>query len=280
MPYLAFIFIFCVQTTFAHQWKKIDISDMNRQVIDGDTFKVDLNKDGTFSKRETVRLLYVDTPELSASHKGTNRQYGMLAKSFLEKALKKSQLKLSINPSNLYGSYNRILGILSFRNRLINLELIQKGHSYFDTRFQFPENYNIYAKAEKIAFEKKRGIWKSAKLRKSYLRRLFKERKTVMSSKNSIYHSKILDAKKITLSQFRKKFIRVRGLLLKQKSLSNGVELILLQHSSLPIQTVSFKPLPLWILFVKKNRKICIEGVVNSYKRNYQIEIYRFLQSC
>ena len=47
------------------KWKKISLKKMKLQVIDGDTFDADFNRNGRFTNpQERVRLLYVDTPEL------------------------------------------------------------------------------------------------------------------------------------------------------------------------------------------------------------------------
>ena len=51
-------------------WEKISLKKMNLQVIDGDTFDADFNRNGRFSNpQERVRLLYVDTPELKTHTK-------------------------------------------------------------------------------------------------------------------------------------------------------------------------------------------------------------------
>jgi endonuclease YncB( thermonuclease family) len=74
------------------KWKKISLSKMNLRVIDGDTFDADLDRNGLFSNpEERIRLLYVDTPELSKSHKGKDPKYGLPAKAFLKSALSKGK---------------------------------------------------------------------------------------------------------------------------------------------------------------------------------------------
>ena len=50
---------------------------MKVRVIDGDTFDADIDRNGLFSNpEERIRLLYVDTPELSESHKGKDPKHG------------------------------------------------------------------------------------------------------------------------------------------------------------------------------------------------------------
>ena len=47
------------------KWKNISLKKMKLQVIEGDTFDADFNRNGRFTNpQERVRLLYVETPEL------------------------------------------------------------------------------------------------------------------------------------------------------------------------------------------------------------------------
>ncbi len=65
---------------------------MKVKVIDGDTFDVDIDRNGLFSNSEEwIRLLYVDTPELSESYKGKDPRHGLPVKVFLKSALFKRQ---------------------------------------------------------------------------------------------------------------------------------------------------------------------------------------------
>ena len=75
------------------KWKNISLKKMKLQVIDGDTFDADFNRNGRFTNpQERVRLLYVDTPELNKSHKGKDPKLGLPAKGFLRKVLSKQML--------------------------------------------------------------------------------------------------------------------------------------------------------------------------------------------
>ena len=74
---------------------------MKVEVIDGDTFDADMNRNVKFSNpEERIRLLYVDTPELSKSHKGKDPKFGLPAKEFLSSVLGKKAAVLWIDPSN------------------------------------------------------------------------------------------------------------------------------------------------------------------------------------
>ena len=72
---------------------------MKIRVIDGDTFDVDIDRKGLFSNpEERIRLLYVDTPELSESHKGKDIKQGLPAKAFLNSTLLKGKAALRVDP--------------------------------------------------------------------------------------------------------------------------------------------------------------------------------------
>jgi len=72
-------------------WEKISLKKLKLQVIDGDTFDADFNRNGRFTNpQERVRLLYVDTPELKKSHKGKDPKLGLPAKGFLSTVLSKT----------------------------------------------------------------------------------------------------------------------------------------------------------------------------------------------
>jgi endonuclease YncB( thermonuclease family) len=73
-------------------WKKISLQKMRAKLIDGDTFDADRNRNGKFSNpEERIRLLYVDTPELSKSHKGKDLKFGLPAKGYLSSVLRKTK---------------------------------------------------------------------------------------------------------------------------------------------------------------------------------------------
>ena len=61
------------------------------------------------------RLLYVDTPELSESHKGKDPKHGLTAKAFLKSALLKGKAALRVDTKNKKGDYGRLVAILEVR---------------------------------------------------------------------------------------------------------------------------------------------------------------------
>ena len=70
-------------------WEKISLKKLKLQVIDGDTFDVDFNRNGRFSNsHERVWLLYVDTPELKNHTKEKTPNWVCLLKVFKDSAFK------------------------------------------------------------------------------------------------------------------------------------------------------------------------------------------------
>ncbi len=282
--------IFSAQETFALEgqvlpknWEKISLQKMKAEVIDGDTIDADLNRNGKFSNpEERIRLLYVDTPELSKSHKGKDPKFGLPAKEFLSSVLRKKAAVLWIDPSNRTGNYGRLLAVLEVKGHNINLALIKQGHSYFDTRYSWPEDFKIYAKAEAYAFEKHLGIWSYKKSRKRYLLRMRKEGKTVYSRKNPYFVSKIQKAQSISLSKFNGRFVRVRGKIKKINTLGKGAQLIYLYHQRMKkgLAVISFENQRKWLGLnkIRKGDFLQIEGFATLYKqKQWQIRLHRAL---
>ena len=282
--------IFSAQETFALEgqvlpknWEKISLQKMKAEVIDGDTIDADLNRNGKFSNpEERIRLLYVDTPELSKSYKGKDPKFGLPAKEFLSSVLRKKAAVLWIDPSNRTGNYGRLLAVLEVKGHNINLALIKQGHSYFDTRYSWPEDFKIYAKAEAYAFEKHLGIWSYKKSRKRYLLRMRKEGKTVYSRKNPYFVSKIQKAQSISLSKFNGRFVRVRGKIKKINTLGKGAQLIYLYHQRMKkgLAVISFENQRNWLGLnkIRKGDFLQIEGFATLYKqKQWQIRLHRAL---
>ncbi|MBF0280212.1 MAG: thermonuclease family protein [SAR324 cluster bacterium] len=271
---------FAVGQAIPHQWIRIPATYLNKHIIDGDTFDIDLNKNKRFEKsRERIRLLYVDTPELSESHKGKNLKFGLPAKRFLHRVLHSQQIYLWIDPKNRYDKFGRILAIVEVMQRNINLELIQLGYSYFDTRFSLPAAYQTYADRESEAFSKYRGIWSTALSRESYLKRLQKEGKTVRSEENDLFFSKTLAAKSLDLEKFLNRFIMTTGRIHKITSPRRKLDLVFLQNShdssGLRIVLSERRKELLQLGHLKIGDHVYVEGFVSLYRNSPQIVIHR-----
>ena len=132
--------------------------------------------------------------------------------------LSKTNAVLWVDPKNKTGNYGRLLAVLEVKGLNINLALIKRGHSYFNTRYAWPDGFKTYALAEAYAFEKRLGIWSYRKSRKRYLLRLREEGKTVYSTSNPYFVSKIQKAEVIDLSKYNGRFVRVRAKLKKSSN--------------------------------------------------------------
>lgn len=196
-------------------------------VNDGDTFEADLNGNGRLDlPRERVRLLYVDTPELSASHKGKDLRFGLPARAFLADKLKRPPITLLIDHLRPQDNYGRTLALVHAGKTNLNLQLIRLGHSYFDTRFAFPAAYPRFAEAEAAAFRERLGIWSHPPSRSAYLARLRKEGKTPASPGNALYVSGSHATHRADLAAYRGRFLQMHGKLLKGRRLRKGAWLL------------------------------------------------------
>jgi micrococcal nuclease len=122
--------------------------------VDGDTITVDMN-----GKRETVRMIGVDTPE---THKPNTpvQCYGPAAATFTKNLIGNQRVRLEADPTNQNRDrYDRLLRYVYLPdNRLIAKELIAGGYGFAYTLFPFEKTQDFVA-TEKTAKEKAKGLW-------------------------------------------------------------------------------------------------------------------------
>ncbi|MGK5091152.1 thermonuclease family protein [Deltaproteobacteria bacterium TL4] len=262
------------------KWEAKKVSAYAKKVIDGDTLDIDLNQNKKLTKTERIRLWYVDTPELSDSHKGKDLRFGVSAKGFLEKAITQSTLLLWTNPDQKFDTYHRILGLLTSNQKNLNLEIIRKGHSPFDTRFEWPDDFEVYLQAEALAFNNKKGIWSSPQSRQKYLTRLKAEGRTVYSSQNKWFVVQQRALEHLDPSKYNNHFLKTYGTVQTLKDLSQGAQLIYLKHPQMktgfPIISFEKQRQRLKLNTLKKNDILYVEGFVSKYKnKDWQLQIFR-----
>ena len=114
-------------------------------IHDGDTVTINA-KNGTWFK---VRLWGIDAPEL-------DQPGGKEAMLELIQLIGRKTVTVSVKDRDRYG---RIVGVITYRNRDINREMIQRGHARYYK--QYAPDQKVYADAEQTAKEKKEGLWKS-----------------------------------------------------------------------------------------------------------------------
>ncbi|WP_073151932.1 thermonuclease family protein [Seinonella peptonophila] len=124
-------------------------------VTDGDTIVVNWH-----GKRERVRLLLIDSPEMNYSLKDSSPDpYAFEAKIFLENELLLAEtIELEFD-SQQRDNHGRLLAHLFADGKNVNLALLDEGLARY--AFEFAEyKYSAdYKEAERKAKEKKRNIW-------------------------------------------------------------------------------------------------------------------------
>ena len=273
--------------TLPATWERFPLVDRDVRVIDGDTFDVDLNGDGRLEKKtERVRLLFVDTPELSHSLKGQDRRFGLPAKAALGQLLQ-SRNALWVNPEEPKDRYGRWLGLVELSTGTANLELIRDGHSYFDTRFSLPhpvEAYEAYARAELRAFDLGAGIWSTRESKKRYLLRLQEEGKTVYSTRNPLFRIQVLTPEEVDPEVLEGRFIRVEGIVQRARSLRYGAALLFLRHAhsedGLPVFLGKRQREWFPASMTSPGAHVQVEGFLQHYQsRQWQIRLHRLVAS-
>lgn len=111
-------------------------------IHDGDTITVLQNK-----QKIKVRLFGIDAPE-------KKQDYGQRSKQFLA-SLIAGQI-VEVEPKGK-DRYKRTLGIIHFKGQDINAEIVLNGYAWAYVKYS-----RIYVNQEKLAREKKLGLWQSS----------------------------------------------------------------------------------------------------------------------
>jgi micrococcal nuclease len=122
------------------------------EVVDGDTIHVLIEH-----KKETIRLILVDTPETKHPTKPIE-PYGPEASNFTKKLLDGKQVKLVPDVSER-DRYGRLLMYVWVENQLVNELLLEKGLArvaVFPPNVKYVEAFRAIQKKAQAA---KRGIW-------------------------------------------------------------------------------------------------------------------------
>ena len=125
-------------------------------VVDGDTLVVTTAS----GRRESVRLLGVDTPELHHRARPTEF-YAAEARAFVEQRIAGQQVRLGRDSlrDNDRDRYDRLLRYVYLPDgNSLNAELLRTGHAYAYTRFPLTEN-DRYLALEAEARRAGRGVW-------------------------------------------------------------------------------------------------------------------------
>ena len=144
---IPFIFLCFLVNSHARDSNLFDFYVLN--VIDGDTIKVKFE-----NKIKKIRLSAIDAPEIKQNH-------GRESKKFLLDLIKKKKIKFHKLGTDRYG---RLLGIIYFNDKDVNLEMVINGHAWVYRKYlrSIPKKYRyLYKNAEKEAKSRKIGLWKN-----------------------------------------------------------------------------------------------------------------------
>lgn len=126
-----------------------------KRVVDGDTLV--LEKEGTEYK---VRLIGVNTPESVHLDKTKNTEFGKVASEFTKKRLenKTVDVEFDAGPTDRYG---RLLVYLYVDGVSYNEVLLEEGMAQVMIYSPNVKNAELYKSIEKVAKDKKVGLWKN-----------------------------------------------------------------------------------------------------------------------
>ena len=93
---------------------------------------------GSPARRSGSGCFMSTQPNFQISNKGKNLYHGKPAKAFPAGMLRRPEPMLGLSPEHARGHMGRLLGIAESAGVNVNLSLIGWGHSYFDTRYQWP----------------------------------------------------------------------------------------------------------------------------------------------
>lgn len=113
------------------------------KVSDGDTIRLLTNN----KQQHRIRLAHIDAPE-------SKQAYGNKSRENLANYIAKQYVTVEYNEKDQYG---RIVGVIYFKNKNINLLQVQDGYAWYYKHFS---NEKKYQKAEEEARRSKKGLWK------------------------------------------------------------------------------------------------------------------------
>lgn len=122
------------------------------KVVDGDTFEIELH-----GKKEKVRLLLVDTPEMVHPNKPA-QPYGKEASDFTKGLLEGKEVELERDKVEK-DKYGRLLFYAYVDGKSVQEQLIEKGLARVAVYQQGLKNEVTYKQIEEEAKNKKVGIW-------------------------------------------------------------------------------------------------------------------------
>lgn len=130
-------------------------------VIDGDTFDIDISDDRY--ERTRIRLLGIDAPETGGEESGV-MYYGPEAAEFAKKLIFVKSLTIYLDsPNPTRDKYGRLLAYVKLPDgRFLNEVLLAEGYAYADSRFGH-NFFNKYRQLQAGARSGQKGLWRIVK---------------------------------------------------------------------------------------------------------------------
>lgn len=149
------------QDFWAKEEKKSDLlTYILLEVVDGDTIRVK-NSEG---KEQSVRMIGLDAPESTTMRYGYAECFGKEAANHLKLLLKDTkEVQIEVDPTQTTtDKYGRLLGYVVVNGANLNQKMIEDGYG-FEYTYNLPYKYQSeFKSAQKIAAEKKFGLWADA----------------------------------------------------------------------------------------------------------------------
>ena len=127
-------------------------------VVDGDTFDINLPDRTTTRNRTRVRLWGVDTPELGKDNRPPEH-FALEAAYLAHELASGKQLTLQLVPDRTRGEYDRLLAYVVLPDgRMLNRVLIETGAGYADPRFPH-DLMDEFLALQNAAMAQRIGLW-------------------------------------------------------------------------------------------------------------------------
>ncbi len=253
------------------------------QALDGDTFR--FGGKGA-RNQETVRLLYIDTPERKHQAKPCKPYDSLVtpqATAFLKTAVKrKNRVMIPPESGPLRGNSNRLLVVFMADGKDINQELVRQGLALFYPRYHQPRNYTAYVKAEREAFEARRGIWATEKSRQFWLKCAKKGAgNTVHSNQNPAFLAGVLTPTPNALQGKEGRYVRAKGVIQNvtfirtKKGYAALLRIGVFAKGEKGILVYVHPNRLRHLAFMAPMQQVMVEGFVATHRRHLQMRLHR-----
>ena len=123
------------------------------RVIDGDTIEIDYD-----GKKESLRMIGIDTPESVHPDQTKNIPYGKISSDFTKEKLEGKTVDIEFDTSHR-DQYGRLLAYVYLDGELYNKLILEEGHALVST---FPPNVryvDVFTEAQSNARSAGKGLW-------------------------------------------------------------------------------------------------------------------------